>query len=110
MKSNRARQLRQNMTKAEKILWNKLRGKQLNGCKFRRQQPIGDYIVDFVCFDENLIIEVDGGQHAKQKEQDRERSQWLDQEGFKVIRFWNNDILSNTENVVEEILRTLKSH
>lgn len=96
------------MTEAEEKLWYFLRDKRFEDYKFRRQQPIGDYIVDFVCFDEQLVIEVDGGQHNQQKEEDEIRTQWLEGEGFDVIRFWNNEVLNQTDQVLEELLRTLR--
>ena len=77
--------------------------KQMEGLKFRRQQPIDNYIVDFVCFENRLIIEVDGGQHAAESNKDRERDFYLQQFGFKVLRFWNNEVLQNTKAVLEII-------
>ncbi|MEF8837080.1 MAG: DUF559 domain-containing protein [Candidatus Bipolaricaulota bacterium] len=97
-----AKELRKNQTNAEKLLWSKLRDEQLEGVKFRRQQPIGDYIVDFVTFDLDLIIEVDGGQHLDD-ERDEQRDKWLEGEGFTVIRFWNNQVLNDTRAVLREI-------
>ena len=99
-----AKMLRKNQTEAEKLLWRGLRSKGLSGLKFRRQQPIGNYIVDFVCLDEMLIIEVDGGQHADD-EGDLKRDSWLQKEGFRVLRFWNNDVLGNLDGVTEVILQ-----
>ena len=84
-------------------MWQKLRGKQLMGLKFRRQAPIGNYIVDFVCFENGLVIEVDGGQHAEQKEYDAERTRWLETQGFRVIRFWNNEVLAEMDAVIRRI-------
>ena len=75
--------------------------KQMEGLKFRRQQPIDNYIVDFICFENRIIIEVDGGQHADENNKDRERDSYLQQFGFKVLRFWNNDVLQNTNEVLE---------
>ena len=86
-----ARRLRRNPTDAEKRLWSKLRHKQLSGHRFRRQVPIGPYIVDFACLGARLIVEVDGGQHANQIERDNARTAWLGGQGFRVLRFWNND-------------------
>lgn len=77
--------------------------KQMDGLKFRRQQPIENYIVDFVCFEKLIIIEVDGGQHAAEGVKDRERDSYLQQFGFKVLRFWNNEVLENTNEVLEII-------
>ena len=100
---SKARQLRNNPTDAERALWNILRGRQVSGCRFRRQAPIGPYIVDFVCFDYRLIIEVDGGQHMEQANYDAGRTEWLKSKGFKVIRFWNNQVLEETDTVREAI-------
>lgn len=99
----RARVLRVRQTDAERLLWSKLRSRQLAGCKFRRQQVMGAYIVDVICLEPKLIIELDGGQHSWQSEYDAERSRYLSRLGFKVLRFWNNDVLSNIESVLESI-------
>jgi len=81
-----------------------LKGKNLEGIKFRRQEPIGDYIVDFVAFENRLVIEVDGGQHAdEEKDKDTRRDAWLRSQGFRVLRFWNNEVLQNLEGVLETI-------
>ncbi len=104
-----ARTLRKNSTDAEKILWYNIRAKQLEGLKFRRQEPIGRYVVDFVCFERNLIIELDGGQHAIDREKDIERDCWLKNEGFRVLRFWNNDVLNNLEGVIFKIRKYILS-
>jgi len=101
-----ARKLRKNMTDAERLLWSKLRNKQLEA-KFRRQSPIDKYIVDFVCFEKKLIIEVDGSQHL-QNEKDIKRDKWLTDNGFKVLRFWNNEVLKNVDGVLEMISREIK--
>ena len=103
-----SRELRKNHTNAERMLWNHLRGKQVAGYKFRRQQPIGRYIVDFVCFDRKIVIEVDGWQHLDNPE-DWERDDWLNGEGFKVLRFWNNEVLLNVRGVLEQIRNHLCS-
>ena len=103
MVSETARRLRKNPTEAEKRLWYHLRRKQLDGFRFRRQRPIGRYIVDFTCLEASLIIEVDGGQHAFRSEQDYERTRFLEAQGFRVMRFWNNDVLENTDGVLETI-------
>jgi very-short-patch-repair endonuclease len=97
-----AQKLRNNPTEAEKRLWQHLKHKQMDGLKFRRQQPIGDYIVDFINFEKMVVVEVDGGQHME-NQNDIERDNWLHQNGFIVLRFWNNDVLKNTEGVVEVI-------
>lgn len=96
-----ARALRKRMTKAEIKLWGCLNCKQL-GVIFRRQYPIGNYIVDFVSFDVKLIVEVDGSQHAESKI-DESRDEWLVSQGFKVLRFWNNEVLKNIEGVIGRI-------
>jgi very-short-patch-repair endonuclease len=105
-----ARQLRKNLTAAEQTLWSRLRFKQLECHSFRRQAPIGDYVVDFVCFARKLIVEVDGGQHAAQAERDTLRTAWLKSQGFRVIRFWNNEVQDNADGVVETILAALQDH
>jgi len=106
---SRARALRKNPTEVERLLWRHLRMWQLDGYKFRRQQPIGNYIVDFVCLEKRLIIELDGGQHAEQSNYDSERDAWLRDQRFTVLRFWNNDVLMNIEGVARRIFETLKS-
>ena len=102
-----ARKLRKNLTGAEKVLWQHLRLKQLHNFKFRRQCPIGQYIVDFACFDRKLIIELDGGQHSDQVNYDQERTQWFESQGFQVMRFWNNQVLKETGAVLEKIYNAL---
>jgi len=104
-----ARMLRKRSTNAEKILWQHLRGRQLERYKFRRQQPLGPYIVDFVNFEKRIVIELDGGQHAIKKDSDKNRDAWLKAEGFKVLRFWNNDIFENLEGILEVIRKRLLS-
>ena len=95
------------MTDAEKTLWQHLRFRQLDGYKFRRQCPIGSYIVDFVCFERKLIIELDGRQHAEQIVYDSKRTAWFQSEGFQVLRFWNNQVLSETDSVLNAIINVL---
>ena len=104
-----ARGFRRRETEAEQILWSWLRNKQMNGIKFRRQQPLGDYVVDFVSFDKKLIIEIDGGQHNEELviEKDESRTRRLESFGFRVISFWNNDVLSNTDGVITMIKNAL---
>jgi very-short-patch-repair endonuclease len=104
-----ARDLRRNQSDAERNLWSRLRHSQLNSVKFRRQQPVGDYIVDFISFKKKFIIEVDGGQHNKpvSTNDDEERTKYLENRGYKVIRFWNHDVLLNLEGVVRKILEML---
>jgi len=75
----------------------------LSGYKFRRQEPIGSYVVDFICQEKRIIIEVDGGQHSIEQERDNERDNWLEGQGYKVLRFWNNEVLINVEGVLEVI-------
>jgi very-short-patch-repair endonuclease len=99
-----SRRLRKDQTEVEKILWQRLRAKQLCGFKFRRQHPIGKFIVDFVCLEKNLVIELDGGQHDIQRNKDGVRDQWLKDEGFRVLRFWNNEVNEKLEAVLEKIL------
>jgi very-short-patch-repair endonuclease len=105
-----ARALRHNMTAAEKRLWLFLKSKQFHGYKFRRQAAIGAYIVDFVCFQAKLIIELDGGQHNEEshKQYDDQRTIWLEAEGFKVLRFWNHDVFENIEGIAEVIWRAFQ--
>ena len=103
-----ARTLRKNQTPQEKILWNLVRNSQIKGLKFRRQYPIGDYIVDFICKDIKLIIEIDGGQHNEPDKlnYDNERTLYLENQGYKVIRFWNNDIDNNIAGVYDVLKKT----
>ena len=96
------------MTDAEQRLWYRLRAHRLSGASFRRQFPIGRYIVDFVCLDARVIVELDGGQHADSIK-DAARDGWLRSQGFKVLRFWNNDVLSNTNGVVQTIADAVSS-
>lgn len=96
------------MTEAERALWKHIRLRQLGGYKFRRQQPLGQYVVDFICFEKRLIIEVDGGQHSEQISYDSKRSQCFENQGYRLLRFWDNEVLKNTEAVVETILKTLE--
>src|SRR3990167_5999134 len=98
--------LRTNQTDAERHLWYLLRSRRFQRWKFRRQHILQGYIVDFVCLERKLIIELDGGQHTDRKTYDNQRTRTLEKDGFKIIRFWNNDVLSNLEGVLETILRT----
>ena len=98
-----AKELRKKSTDAERLLWRHLKAKQFVGLKFRRQEQIGRFIADFVCYEKRLIIEADGGQHAVEKEKDEERTQWLNSQGFTVLRFWNNEILTNIDGVMEVV-------
>jgi very-short-patch-repair endonuclease len=99
----KARSLRSNSTKAEAKLWRCLRNRELMGMKFRRQMPIEHYIADFVCEEFKLIIELDGGQHAEQLAYDNRRTNQLRSKGYQVVRYWNNDVLQNTEGVLQKI-------
>lgn len=98
-----AKDLRSRSTDAERLLWSQLRAKRLDGYKFRRQQPIGKYIVDFVCFERKIVIELDGGQHSEpeRKAYDKERDDWLETEGYNVLRFWDNEVLLNMRGILE---------
>ncbi|KAG1702939.1 hypothetical protein GQR58_004423 [Nymphon striatum] len=97
--------MRKNPTDAEAILWNILRGKRLEGMRFRRQHPIETYIVDFICLEEKLIIEVDGSQHANNV-YDEKRDAMLKQSGFTVLRFWNDEIIQNSDDMAQMILKS----
>ncbi len=101
-----ARDLRRNMTDAERRLWGALRAQRFEGWKFRRQEPLGDYIADFICYDARLVIEIDGGQHAE-SQRDVQRDAWFAEQGYRVLRFWNNEVLSQQEAVLERIYDTL---
>ena len=98
------------MTDCEYRLWYYLRARRFQGCKFRRQVPLGPYIVDFLCEKSRLIVEVDGGQHAERVRHDAARSEWLVAQGYRVLRFWNNDVLENIEGVLETLLAELAMH
>ena len=104
----KARKLRHESTDAERALWRLLRGRQLAGYKFRRQVPVGPYIVDFMCHNPKLVIELDGGQHQTQSGYDAERTRWLAARGFRVVRFWNHQMLEETEAVAQAILNNLQ--
>jgi very-short-patch-repair endonuclease len=103
-----ARTLRERSTKAERLLWSKLRGRRFDGIKFKRQVSIANYIVDFAALDLKFIIEVDGGQHDERSTQDLERTRILEQWGYHVVRFWNNDVLGNIEGVLEAIMHEIQ--
>ena len=103
-----ARSLRTHSTAAEKRLWERLRARRLDGLKFKRQVPIGEYIADFVWSDAKLIVDLDGGHHAEQAQADAERTRNLEAAGFLVLRFWNNDIMARVEHVLAEITGTAK--
>ena len=105
-----ARRLRRDMTEAEKAMWGLLRSRQLAGFKFRRQQPMRRYVVDFVCLSHKLVVEIDGGQHADVTPAEERRSAFLSGEGFRVLRFWNNEVLENRDGVCARILEVLGEH
>jgi very-short-patch-repair endonuclease len=102
-----ARALRRHSTDAERLLWSRLRGRRFAGIKFKRQVPIANYIVDFVALDLKLVIEVDGGQHDARAPLDAERTRILEEWGYHVVRFWNNDVLGNMDGVLEAILQEI---
>ena len=108
MNTERARELRKNPTDAERALWKHLRLRQFTGLKFRRQRPVGQFIVDFVCLERHLVIELDGGQHSGQVDHDSIRTSWLESQGFRVLRFWNNQVFDDIEPVKEVILSSLQ--
>ena len=108
MARNRARRMRKTFTDAEMPLWQLLRGRRLKDFKFRRQHPLGPYIADFVCLDKRLVIEVDGSQHQEQASYDDKRTRELEAAGYRVVRFWDNDVLLNTNDVMEAIYQALE--
>jgi very-short-patch-repair endonuclease len=110
MALRQAQYLRRNPTEAEQKLWSALRRRQLDGLRFRRQVPLGRYIVDLACYEARLVIEVDGGQHRELQESDAVRTQWLEENGFCVLRFWNNEIFENLDTVLEAIRSNVSSH
>jgi very-short-patch-repair endonuclease len=95
------------MTDAEQLLWSNLRNRGLGSFKFRRQHPVGPFIVDFICLEKNVVIEVDGGQHDDNKELDVQRSAYLNKMGYRVFRFWNNEVMQETEAVLDAIFAIL---
>jgi len=106
MSIEQAKKLRRTMTEAEKAFWYKVRDNRLNGYKFRRQMPVGKYIADFSCLECKAIVEIDGGQHNDNGD-DVIRDRFLNDLGFQVVRFWNNDVLSNIEGVLSTLTLTL---
>ena len=104
-----ARRLRGSQTEAERKLWSKLRDRQICRAKFRRQHPIGPFVTDFCCVESGLIIELDGSQHIQQAQADQHRSRYLEQRGYRVLRFWDNEVLANIDGVMEQIVRVLNS-
>src|SRR5262245_13645291 len=105
--ATRAKELRSNLTDAERALWRHLRLRQIGGHKFRRQRAIGPYIVDFVCLEKNVVVEVDGGQHRQHRSYDARRDGWLRGKGFTVLRFWDDEVLKQVENVKQAIWEEL---
>ena len=105
----RARDLRQSQTEAEKVIWHHLKAKRFLGLKFKRQHPIGPYFPDFVCLEQKLVIEIDGGQHSENTK-DVTRTKYLEKEGYTVIRFWNNDVLGNIDGLLSSLSLTLSPH
>ena len=107
-----AKDLRKQSTDTEQRLWQQLKTKHIGGLKFRRQQPIGPYVVDFVCFEKKIIIESDGGQHAQPEEMqnDNIRDQWFRTQGYEVLRFWDNEVLTNARGVLEVISTHCLNH
>jgi len=105
-----ARNLRRQESDAERKLWSKLRSRQFENLKFRREHPIGKYIVDFVSLEKKIVVEVDGGQHNEpgNMEKDEQRTSWLENEGYHIIRFWNNDVITNIEGVGLKILELIE--
>jgi very-short-patch-repair endonuclease len=107
MNRTKAKELRKNMTDSVRTLWRHLCLRQFAGYKVRRQQPIGKYIVDFACFERKLIIELDGSQHCEEVAYDLERSAWLEEQGFRILRFWDNEVFNETDGVEEMIAGAL---
>ncbi len=99
----KAKTLRKNQTEAELYLWQHLRAHRLHGLKFKRQKPMGHYIVDFICIESRLIIELDGSHHADQQEYDAIRTDWLQAQQYQVLRFWNHEVLNNLHIVLDTI-------
>jgi very-short-patch-repair endonuclease len=105
-----ARHLRANQTLAERKLWSFLRDRRLGGFKFRRQHPVGQFIADFCCVEAKLVVELDGGQHATQRDADARRTAFLEGQGYRVLRFWDNEALANTSGVLDRIVEALDPH
>ena len=106
----RARRLRRDQTEAERVLWQHLRDRRLLGWKFRRQHRVGPYFADFACAEGHLIVELDGSQHLAQRRRDDARTRFLETRGFRVLRFWNDDVLRDTANVLHTIIAALAPH
>ncbi|HTH79960.1 MAG TPA: endonuclease domain-containing protein [Ramlibacter sp.] len=105
----RARELRKNQTDAEALLWSRLRNRQLAGLKFRRQRPVGNFIADFACVELGLVIELDGGQHVEAAAYDARREAAMRSEGFQTLRFWNHEVLNETDAVMEKVRQVAES-
>ena len=106
--TSRGRQIRRSHTEAERLLWAALRSRRLSGFKFRRQQPVEHYFADFVCREAKLIVEIDDGHHAQQADRDEGRTRTLEAAGFRVVRYWNHDVLHDTDSVVDAVLLELR--
>ncbi len=104
-----AKRMRREPTEAEARLWRELRAHRFNGCKFKRQQPIGRYIVDFACLQRKLLVEIDGSQHMQQANYDEARTAWLQSQEFRVLRFWNHDVLARTTEAMDATDAALQS-
>jgi very-short-patch-repair endonuclease len=111
MANERARKLRREATDAERVFWSRVRNEQLAGAKFRRQHPIGPYIVDFVCLEHRLVVEIDGSQHDEpaQRQHDEKRTAWLNSEGYAVQRYWAWDVMSDVDHIIWEIRQGLSA-
>jgi len=105
-----ARQLRHDQTDAERKLWSRLRDRRFQDAKFRRQHPIGKYIVDFCCVESKIVVELDGGQHALRRGADVARTRFLKAQGYRVLRFWDNELLTNIDGVLARIAEALHPH
>ena len=105
----RARELRGRSTEAEMLLWQQLRSRRFQNFKFRRQRPLGSYILDFVCLEAGLVIEIDGGQHSEQQTYDQARTARIERQGLTVIRFWNHEVMNETPAVLEKIWQSLQA-
>lgn len=103
MTVEQARKLRRETTEAEALLWKHIRDRKLAGIKIRRQHPIGRYIADFCCVEEKLIVELDGGQHADDSDQDEQRTQYIEKYGYRIVRYWNSEVLNNIDSVLADI-------
>jgi very-short-patch-repair endonuclease len=108
LQKSRARTLRKSLTDVENKLWSQLRGRQVSGVKFRRQHPIGPFIVDFCCVERGLVVELDGSQHAERNAADERRTRLIERSGYRVLRFWDNEVLINLYGVLERISETLE--